>query len=157
MKPERGIVCDVHGARPKLRAQQTDAVLSQVWLGTHGTWLNNLLLGSPDVETATTSFIWMDEACYLEYVTVLLRGTEEPAGAGACAGACWECLGLLRHWRMGRLRSRCDRWQKLRLLLRVWKDGLSLCTLAGFLDLLFSMLWPILIMISDCNCGSSVL
>lgn len=89
LKPERGIVCDVHGARPKLRAQQTDAVLSQVWLGTHGTWLSDLLLGSPDVETATTSFIWMDEACYLEYVTVLLRGTEE---------ACWGwslCRSLL--------------------------------------------------------------
>lgn len=56
MKPERGIVCDVHDARPKLRAQQTDAVLSQVWLGTHGTWLDDLLLGSRDVETATTFY-----------------------------------------------------------------------------------------------------
>lgn len=71
MEPERGIVCDVHDARPKPRAQQTDAVLSRVWLGTHGTWLDDLLLGSRDVETATTSFIRNDEACYLECATVL--------------------------------------------------------------------------------------
>lgn len=47
------------------------AVLSRVWLGTHGTWLDDLLLGSRDVETATTSFIQDDEACYLECATVL--------------------------------------------------------------------------------------
>lgn len=50
MKTEGGIASDL---------KDPAAVLSQVRLGTHGAWLDDLPLGRLDVKIVTTSFIQM--------------------------------------------------------------------------------------------------